>query len=195
MKALTYKQYKIINVLLLAVIFYFIETLIALGANLWFSELPYVLSLAVLYTAIEMMRWNFSAVVAAVTNAVALCMASGADWKQFVIYGCGNLLMLLGVFFLKAVGKERVRNNPLLTMAYAIIVYILAGTGRWLVSMMFGADSLVFVSFLTTDSLSCLFAVTVLLIIRKTEGVFEDQKQYLLRLERERREKEENGGY
>ncbi len=188
MKALTFKQYRTANIILLTLIFVIAESAVTLGANLWFRELPYVLSLAVLFVSLEMMRWHGYAAVAALAMGLAFCAASGAAPTQYLIYCVGNLFMLFGLFFLKKAGRDKVRESALLSIGYVLIVFLLAQLGRWIVSLFFGADLRMLVQFVTTDALSALFAVIAVLIVRNIEGVFEDQKSYLLRLEAERRE-------
>ncbi len=188
MKALTFKQYRTANIILLTLIFVIAESAVTLGANLWFRELPYVLSLAVLFVSLEMMRWHGYAAVAALAMGLAFCAASGAAPTQYLIYCVGNLFMLFGPFFLKKAGRDKVRESALLSIGYVLIVFLLAQLGRWIVSLFFGADLRMLVQFVTTDALSALFAVIAVLIVRNIEGVFEDQKSYLLRLEAERRE-------
>ena len=188
MKALTFKQYRTANIILMTLIFVIAESAVTLGANLWFRELPYVLSLAVLFVSLEMMRWHGYAAVAAVASGLAFCAASGAAPAQYLIYCVGNLFMLFGLFFLKKVGREKVRESSLLSIGYVLIVFLLAQLGRWILSLFFGADLRMLVQFIATDALSALFAVIAVLIVRNIEGVFEDQKTYLLRLEAERRE-------
>ena len=188
MKALTFKQYRTANIILLTLIFVIAESAVTLGANLWFRELPYVLSLAVLFVSLEMMRWHGYAAVAALAMGLAFCAASGAAPTQYLIYCVGNLFMLFGLFFLKKAGRDKVRESALLSIGYVLIVFLLAQLGRWTVSLFFGADLRMLVQFVTTDALSALFAVIAVLIVRNIEGVFEDQKSYLLRLEAERRE-------
>ena len=187
MKALTFKQYRTANIILLTLIFVIAESAVTLGANLWFRELPYVLSLAVLFVSLEMMRWHGYAAVAALAMGLAFCAASGAAPTQYLIYCVGNLFMLFGLFFLKKAGRDKVRESALLSIGYVLIVFLLAQLGRWIVSLFFGADLRMLVQFVTTDALSALFAVIAVLIVRNIEGVFEDQKSYLLRLEAERR--------
>ena len=190
MKALTFKQYRTANIILLTLIFVILESAVTLGANLWFRELPYVLSLAVLFVSLEMMRWHAFAAVAAIASALAFCAASGAQPRQYLIYLVGNLFMLFALILLNRIGRERVRQSALLSIGYVLTVYLLAQLGRWIVSLFFGADLRMLVQFITTDSLSALFAVIAVLIVRNIDGVFEDQKTYLLRLEAENRGEE-----
>ena len=186
MKALTFKQYRTANIILMTLIFVIAESAVTLGANLWFRELPYVLSLAVFFVSLEMMRWHGYAAIAALASGLAFCAASGAAPTQYLIYCVGNLFMLFGLFFLKKAGRERIRESSLLSIGYVLTVFLLAQLGRYIMALFFGADPRMLVQFVTTDALSALFAVVAVLIVRNIEGIFEDQKSYLLRLEAER---------
>ena len=192
MKALTFKQYRTANIILLTLIFVIAESAVTLGANLWFRELPYVLSLAVFFVALEMMRWHAFAAIAAVASGLAFCAASGAGSRQYMIYCAGNLFMLFALIFLKKAGRERVRESALMCIVYVLVTFLLAQVGRFCISLIFGADAKMLIQFITTDSLSALFAVIGVLIVRNIDGLFEDQKTYLLRLDAERREQAED---
>lgn len=190
MKALTFNQYRLINMLMLTVFFGLMETLICKGAYVWFPALPYTLSLAVIFIALEMMRWGAFAAFSAVVSGLVFCMASGATTEQYLIYCIGNLLSLAALLFLKFVGYERVRSNPGLTIIYVLLVFLLMQVGRFGVSTVMGNDVRLIVQFLATDSLSGVFAIVVILISRKADGLFEHQRSYLLRLEEERKARE-----
>ena len=60
--------------------------------------------------------------------------------------------------------------------------------GRGIISVVFGDTWGAFVQFATKDSMTLVFAAVVILLFRKTDGLLEDQKAYLLRLDRERKE-------
>ncbi len=190
MKALTFNQYRIINMAMLTVAFGLMESLICKGAYVWFPELPYTLSLAVVFIALEMMRWGAFAAVSALVSGLVFCIASGASADQFLIYCIGNLLSLVALLLLRFVGYERVRKSAGLTIMYVVLVYLLLELGRWGVSIILGNDLRLLVHFLTTDSLSGVFAVVVVLISRQADGLFENQRSYIRRLEADRKAKE-----
>ena len=54
--------------------------------------------------------------------------------------------------------------------------------GRWLVSLLFSGDVKALLVYITTDIMSLLFAVVVLHILGKCDGMLEDQKAYLQRV-------------
>lgn len=188
MKALTYKQYRTINILLLAFLFTIAEFAVTLGANVWFKELPYALSLAVLFVSLELMRWGWYGTVAVVVSGLVFCFASGAEARQYEIYCIGNLFMLFGLLFLKTLGHKRVAKSMSLTVLYILVEFLLAISGRTVVAIIQGTTPLIFVQFLTTDALSCLFAIIVILLARNADGMFEYQRDYLARMEEEKNE-------
>ena len=71
---------------------------------------------------------------------------------------------------------------------FAVTAYMGAVLGRWLVSLLFGGDLTALVVYATTDIISLLFALIVLNLLAKSDGMIEDQKTYLLRLQREKEE-------
>ena len=116
-------------------------------------------------------------------------MVSGASPKQYLIYCIGNLFALLSLLIVKAWGKERIQNSKWKVFFFVLIAYFSMVVGRGTVSLLFGGDLMAYVVFATTDVISLLFAVVVLLLLRGLDGMIEDQKAYLFRQERERREK------
>lgn len=185
MNNISFKQYRAIDLGIMAVILFFFETLTVLAGK-WFPMESYTLSPTTLMLCIVMMRWDGFAAIHAVVGGFAFCLAAGAEPKQFAIYCIGNCFALLGLVMLKVCGKEKVRSKIPLIIVYVVIVFLSVQAGRWLVSLFFGSSLDSIVAFLTADSLSLLFAAVAVLISRKMDGLFEDQKHYLIRTEEER---------
>ena len=61
--------------------------------------------------------------------------------------------------------------------------------GRYIVSLFIGGKIESIIDFITTDALSGVFAVVIILIVRRVDGLFEDQISYLRRIEDENEEK------
>ncbi len=192
MKPLTYNKYRLINIALISVIFIVLESVITLGANVWFPEIAYTLSLGVVFMCLEMMRWKSFGIIATVLSGLTFCLASGASPQQFLIYCIGNLLGLGSLLYLKLLGYDRVRNRAAFTVIYVILTFLLVQIGRWIVALIFGGSPLLIIQFITTDMLSGVFAVVVILILRNADGMFENQISYLNRLEEEKKKKRQN---
>ena len=113
--------------------------------------------------------------------------------EQFFIYCIGNVFSLLALVLIKIYGKEKIRTSPLRLAVFATVAYLGMELGRCIVSVLFGGSIEALLVYITTDIVSLLFTVVVLILLRKSDGLLEDQKAYLLRVERER--KEESGVY
>ena len=94
---------------------------------------------------------------------------------------------------MKALGDENVRQDMLKTWLFGITVMALMFLGRAVLSFFFGASLAAALGFFTTEVITVLFTLVILWIVRRLDGVFENQNHYLLRL-REEQEKE-RGGY
>ena len=197
MKALTFKQYKLIDLTLLSVLFIIGETIVTVAAGKWFPGEPYSLSLVIFFFCFGLMRWGASAWVFAVEGGLTHCLASavfmenGVKPEVFAIYCIGNLFMLLGILVFTFFGKERVRTDLPYTILFVLCVFLVTELGRFCVSFVFERNIGLLSAYIWTDALSGVFALVVVLIIRKTDGLFEDQKQYLLRLEEEKQKENE----
>ena len=183
---LSFKQYRAIDLGIMLFILAVVEALITYAATVWFPDEFYVLSPTIAIVSIVMMRWGGFAAVHAIGGGLALCMASGADPKQFVVYCAGNCFALLALILLKALGKEKVRTKTSLTILFTVIAFCGAQVGRWLVGMLMGGSAGDIIMFFTTDSLSLVFALLTVLIARRINGLFEDQLAYLKRTQAER---------
>lgn len=190
MKNISVKQYRAIDLCIWTAILFVFESVTALAASRWFPGELYTLSQTVAVLCIVMMRWGGYAVIHAVAGGVAFCLASGGSPEQFAVYCVGNCLALAALLLFKAAGKEKVRQKIHITMIFTAVAFCGAQLGRWLVSLVFGAPFDSLVMFFTTDSLTLLYSVVVVLISRRVDGLFEDQRNYLARTESERRRQE-----
>ncbi len=183
---LSFKQYKAVDLGIWVVILCVFEALATFAANKWFPMQLYSLSPTITVICIVIMRWGGFAAIHAVVGGAVFCIAGGADPSQFVIYCVGNCLSLLALFLFRAFGKEKIRSKASLTILFTVCVYSLVQIGRWLVSLFFGSSPGSVIDFFATDPISLLFAVVVVLIARNADGLFEDQKSYLIRTQDER---------
>ena len=182
---LTWKQYRAIDLTLLGAALAIFEFIIVRAANWWFPGQPFTVSLAAAMASIVYMRWGPWGAVHAVEAGLVFCFFSGATGRQFIIYCLGNLVSVLAVLLLKAFGKERVRTGHL-SLVFPLLVQVLMQAGRAATALLLGARPADAVGFFTTDSLSLLFTFVIIWIARKLDGVYEDQKHYLLRVHAEK---------
>lgn len=187
---LSFKQYRNIDLAILLAVYAIGEVLTVRAARYWFPGELYSLSPTVAMLCIIMMRWGGYAVIHALAGGAILCLAMGAKPEQFVIYCIGNCLALTGLLWFKGLGKERIRQNAWLTAVYTVTVFCAVQIGRWLVGLFFGGGIGSIAGFFAYDSMSLVFAIFVVQITRRLDGVFEDQKTYLLRTQKELRKQE-----
>lgn len=191
-KSITFPQYRAADLTLFLIITVAAEFCIGLAAAKWFPEQPYTVTLIYAMTALVAMRWGGYAVLAAVADSLAYCMACGGTPKQFVIYTVGSCFAVLVLLLNKFLGKKRIADSSLLSTLYVLSVFASVVLGRTLISALYGSSADVIIRLVSTDVLSAVFAVIVVLICRRQNGMFEDQREYLLRLEREKREKNDD---
>ncbi len=175
----TWKEYRAIDLAMMGLTLAVFEFLIVRAANWWFPGQPFTVSLAAAMASIVYMRWGFWGAIHAVEAGLVFCFFSGATPRQYVVYCMGNLFSVLAVLLLRRVGKERVRTGRL-SLIFPLLVQVLMQAGRAL-----GSSPASVAGFFTTDSLSLLFTFVIIWIARKLDGVYEDQKHYLLRVHAE----------
>lgn len=195
MKQLTFKDYRMLDLIIFAVLVIVFEAIATYASTRWtfFQRVSVVnVSITLLIICITMLRWGaYAAIHAALGGFVYCYVIGGATVEQYLIYCIGNLFALAGLLIIKMFGKEAIRGSMWKMFAFAATAYIGMSAGRCLVSLFFGGDLKAFGLYITADIISLLFAVVVLICLRKSDGMLEDQKVYLLRVEKER--EEENG--
>ena len=186
MKQITFKQYRTIDILILVALTIIFEGIATLATAKWFALQPVAISIGLAMMCILMMRWGWQAAFAAVAGGFTFCLLSGGTLQQFAIYCIGNCFSLLGLLWFKVLGKERIRNSLWLITLFVSTAYVGMTIGRSLLAVLFGDSLWTFVTFVTTDIMTLVFAVLVIALFHKTEGMLEDQKTYLLRMEHDR---------
>lgn len=187
----TVGEYRAIDLLIFSLMVFFGETAIIMGAHLFPGEL-YVLSVTPVVTAIVMMRWGPWAAIHAALGGLALCIGTGAAAQQYAVYCGGNLLGLGALALLKLQGKENIRLDAFRTVVFGLATALLMQLGRALASVALGGPAEAMFEFFRADVLTLLFTAVVIAIVRRLDGVFEDQINYLLRISKEREEEREN---
>lgn len=194
-RQLTFGQYRAIDLFLFCLILTVSETLIVTAATRWFPAQNYTVSVTAAVVAIVLMRWNGFAAIHAVLGGLVFCMAARALPQQYLIYCLGNLFSLGSLLWLRAFGGERIRNDSFLTVVFALCTQLLMQLGRAAVALALGYAARDCLGFVTTDVLSGLFIALIVWTARRLDGIFENQKHYLLRIHREDAPEEERGGF
>ncbi len=191
-KEISFSQYRGIDLTILTILTAGAEAIVALAASKWFTSELYSLSPMVALVCIVMMRWNAWAAIPAMLSGAAFCAVMGQSWEHFLVYCVGNCGALAAMVWFKALGKDAVRKRIEVTILYTITAFAGTIVGRWAIALLLGYELDSIVDFFLVDSLSLLFAVVVTLIARRIDGLFEDQKSYLIRAEEERQKERDN---
>lgn len=195
-KSLTYKQYRTADLTIFLVIYLVIEALLA-SLSLKFSNVNFTFTLVYAIAAIVTMRWGaFSAIHLALGGVVyALCLKGDAlSCLGFIL---GNLFGLLSLITFKFLPKEKITKSFTYSLIYLVIVYLTISLGRAISFSVINKVSFLgmLTSTLTTDVFSLVISIIVILVARRQDGLFEDQKQYLLRTQKERNRDLQNTTY
>lgn len=182
---ITLQQYRNMDLLMLLVLQSVSQAMIYKASTVWFADQLYVVSPVAAVTALVMMRWSGFAAIHAAAGGVLYALVAGGGWQQVLIYGAGNLLCVAALAVLKLLGKERIRQDALLTILFALCVQVLMQLGRSGIAAVLGYPGDICLGFITTDVLSGLFSMVILWCVRRIDGLFEDQKEYLLRVQHE----------
>lgn len=184
-KQISFRQYRAIDLSLMTGLMILSQGLISMVATTIYADQLYVVSTVGAVTALVMMRWNGYAAIPAFLGGLLYTLLSGGTLQHYIIYSVGNLVSLLALILFKLMEKEAIRTDGLMTMFFAFVVQILMLLGRAGVAFLFGNPAGICLGFITTDALSILFTVCVIWVTRRIEGLFEDQKKYLLRIQKE----------
>ncbi len=188
----SFQQYRAIDLAMFAALLCITESMIVKAATWWFPDQLYTVSVVGAVTAIVLMRWGPWAAIHAVLGGAVFCFASHGSAKQLLIYCAGNLFSLLMLLPLKYLGGERIRLDGFLSVQFGICTLLLMQLGRALVAFVLGTEFQTCLGFFTTDALSLLFTGLILWVARRLDGIFENQRHYLLRIHNT---EEEKGGF
>ena len=188
---MSFRKYKIIDLAIFTGLYLLLEFLISLAATRWFPEQPYSVSIMLPILLIVMMRWGpYVGILAAISAPFYVLIYHGANF-DYLVYLFGNIGFMGLLGFLLPIGKKKVRDSILLTLAYIVIGFLLLEVFRGFGAMIFkGVGIQIAWQFIWTDMLSLVFSIVVIMIMRFTDGIFEDQKAYLFRKQREREAEE-----
>ena len=191
MKQITFKQYRTIDLTILCVLTAVFEAVASWASDNAFQLQAMTVSVTLALTCITFMRWGVYAVLPSFIGAFVYCTAIGGSPAQYVIY-CGGSLFIVRMFpLLEKITKEKIRTQFFFKLVMGCVLYIALNFGRWVCSLLFSFKFETFLTFLGTDILSLLFAIIILALAKNVDGLIEDQKSYLLRLEQERKEEQE----
>ena len=182
---MSFKQYRAIDLFIFIALYAGLEFLITKAATGWFADDSiYFVSLMLPLLLIVAMRWDKYVLIQAVISGVLFPIYLGkANIKTILIYVIGNLGFSLIVLLFKRIDKEKIRKNLSWSIVYVLLGYLLMELFRGLAAIIIeGLGPSVIISYFAEDALTLVFTLFVVLIARKIDGLFMDQKKYLLDL-------------
>lgn len=189
---ITFKQYRNIDIGILCLLTAVFEAVATLATSKWFVGQPMAISITLALTLIAMHRWSCISAPIPVVGGIVFCLFSSASIEHYLIYCGGNLFALASLVYFKLFAKKTVKQSFLKTLLFTSTSYVAVAIGRFLFSLPFGAGFSELVGFLASDILSLLFAVVILWIFKDVDGLIEDQKSYLFRLEKQRKAEQDS---
>ena len=188
---MSFKQYRTLDLMIFLCMYALFEYLVIKAATVWFDE-PYSISIMLPLLAIVIMRWDRYALLHAVVYAILFVLYQGGSINQYLIYIIGNLGFMATLIYVYKVGKDRIRSNFFNSAAYLVVGFVTMELSRGIASMIItGAGAGVILQFLMSDMLSLVFGLLVIIAVRKADGLFQDQKQYLIQINSQ--EKQDGG--
>jgi hypothetical protein len=196
-------QYRAIDCSLFAIILVVFETVVVKAGTAWFPDEPWMVSVTGIITAIVMMRWGPWAAIHAVLGGIVLCAASGKGAQQplfWVVYGIGNLGGMIGLLLRKKWGPEGIRRNVWRSLIFGGTILLGMQAGRALLSLILIRNTGALVFYFTPEVVTMLFTLVLTWIVRRVDGLFEDQRHFLNRYQKqmlaeESGNAEEKGGF
>lgn len=175
-------QYRAIDLSLFALILMAFETIIVRAATGWFPAEAWTVSAVPTLAAIVMVRWGPWCGIHAALGGVVTVLAMKGTGMQFLIYGVGNLAVLAVWPLQRKLGWETLHRNVLVNFLFGILVVLSMQTGRALAALITAIPPEGMLLFVTSDSVTYLFTVVILWIASRLDGILEDQKHYLERI-------------
>lgn len=153
----------------------------------------YMFSLTVPIVLLIMMRWNWWAVFFAVGDAILLTVLHNPTvWQSYLSYALGNSAILLLLIPMRYIGKQKIAKKWYLTILFVLLGWILSNLVSSIVQFICGFNFvgafLANISFGVNGLLSLALGIVLVLILRRLDGMLEDQISYLKRLDAERKD-------
>ena len=178
----TVEQYRVIDLSLFALMLIIFETVLIKASTGWFPNEPWTVSATAAITAVVMVRWGLPAVLHAVIGGIVFCVVNRAQGQQYLIYCLGNAAVLAVYPLVKKLGWRKLREDFLLKLLYSVLTVLSMQAGRAAVAMILGASPASAAGFITTDAVTYIFTAVILWIMSRLDGMMEDQKHYLKRI-------------
>lgn len=190
-RLISLRQYRLTDLFLFAVILAVFELLLHFAFKAyggWFTFSPFIP-----IVLLVMMRWGWPSLFYALGDGLLYCLlnngSEGFEAYYYAVYIIGDAFIMLMLLMTKFMGKEKIRGKWYFSAAFVALGWLAVALGRALVAGCFSRNFAGAVLAQLADLFSLAIAIVIILVMRRLDGMFEDQKHYLLRLDSERKEK------
>lgn len=190
-RLISYKQYCFTDLFLFALILTAFELIVHFAYKAYSG--PFIFSPYLAIVLLVIMRWGWQSVFFAVGDGLLYCLLNlkspGFENCHFAIYIIGNCAVCALLLMTKFWGRDKIAKKWYFTLVFVIAGWLSVVLGRSVVAACFGKNFLGAILDQLTDLLSLAIAIAIILVMLRLDGMFEYQKSYLLRLDKERKEK------
>ena len=180
------KQYRSTDLSLFAVILIAFELVVHFafiglkGAFTFSPMVPIVL--------LVIMRWGWQGAIFAAVDGVLYCLLNGAGWQSYICYAIGNLSITSVLLMTRFIGKQKIAEKWGFSALFVVVGWISVVLGRTIIATICGENFLAALLLQVSDLFTLAICLLIILVLRRLDGMFEDQKHYLSRLDDERKE-------
>ena len=191
-KLISIKQYRLGDLFMFAIIAV-IGELVCYYAQFWFpSAAFYTLNLMLPVITLVSVRWGWWGVILAAFEGVVYCLIRGGDWRLYITIVVSCAAIASELLAIKLIKEERLKKDWYWAFLIVLLGWVSVNIVRTCLFAAFYGD---FVSALATffgfsdcGLLALVMGEVIILVCRRLDGLFENQKSYILRLKREREE-------
>lgn len=192
-RLISLRQYKLTDLFFFAIVLALSDLLIFCATKFWFKSVAdYYISFMLPIALTVIMRWGWVGIFYSVADGIVLCAMQEGSWQTYIIYIIGNACILAVLLLTKFMGKERIRGKWYFSVLYVAAGWIAVNLALTLAGTCFGGNFLALAGqnfgLGVYGALSFAIAVITVMILRRLNGMFEDQKHFLLRQDKERKD-------
>ena len=192
-KMISIGQYRLADLFLFAVILVIAGLLAFYAPKLFPENADFTFSLMVPIALLVIMRWGWCGIFYAIGDGLLLCLLNLGNENfipaLFGVYIIGNAFIAVTLLLAKFIGKERIASKWYLSALFVSVGWLSVFLGRACAGACFGLGFVTMMQSQLWDLLSLAVGLALILLLRRLDGMFEDQKHYLLRLDKEKRDK------
>lgn len=197
-RQISVKQYRFTDLFIFAVILAISEVIGYFAAGAFPDEAIFTVSFSVVVILLVTLRWGWPSVIYALLAGLITCLFNigSIDGRNWACYIIGNAFIALTLIPRYLIGTKKITSSWWSIALFAIFGWLCVYLGKSLVWAVGFAISPVeglsaasgFVLFVQSDLLSLVIGVLVMVLMRKLDGMTEDQNEFLKRFEDERKQ-------